>query len=114
MPLKAGGLGIDVLANPDHVAGAAMSPAVAALRTPALGVDVIGGWLYDGGYWWLVDAANNMLDPGALEDPFIPGRRTLWAYVATTRRCRWVHTYEYKYSCASLLLLLIHACACLS
>ena len=35
MPLKAGGLGVDVLANPDHAAVAAMSSAV-ALRSRRL------------------------------------------------------------------------------
>ena len=41
MPLKAGGLGIDVLANPDHAAVAAMSSAVASLHAFARDVDNI-------------------------------------------------------------------------
>ena len=43
MPLKAGGLGVDVLANPDHAAVAAMSSAVASLHAFARDVDNIGG-----------------------------------------------------------------------
>ena len=42
MPLKAGGLGIDVLANPDHAAVAAMASAVAALHSFARDVGVMG------------------------------------------------------------------------
>ena len=69
MPLKAGGLGVDVLANPDHAAVAAMSSAVASLHAFARDVDALGGWLGNDGYGWLVTAANTALDPDALEDP---------------------------------------------
>ena len=69
MPLKAGGLGVYVLANPDHAAVAAMSSAVASLHAFARDVGALGGWLGNDGYGWLVTAANTALDPDALEDP---------------------------------------------
>ena len=45
-PLKAGGLGVDVLANPDHAAVAAMSSAVASLHAFARDVDALCGRLW--------------------------------------------------------------------
>ena len=88
MPLKAGRLGIDVLANPDHAAVAAMASAVASLHSFARDVNAIGGWLGNAGYASIVDAANTALDPDALVGP-----QSL-SSVAGIVQAGWTATYD--------------------
>ena len=77
-----------MLANPDHAAVAAMSSAVASLHAFARDADTLGGWLGNDGYGWLVAAANDALDPDALEDPPPPSS------VAGIVQARWMATYD--------------------